>query len=106
MLLIPSKICSYKGFNISSENFIFDLNISLAPFNKEDFLNPLLAFNNSIYFLTNSSSNLTIKPMQVPTYLLVVSTSILGVFNNQEIKPSIFAFVIFIFFFQLNSKIL
>ena len=85
-------------------NFIFDLNISLAPLNKDDFLNPVLAFNNSIYFFTNSSSNLTISPIQVPTYLLVVSTSKFGVFNNQVIKPSIFASVILIFFFSIKLR--
>ena len=104
MLFIPSNICSYKGFNVWSVNFIFDLNISLAPLNKDDFLNPVLAFNNSIYFFTNSSSNLTISPIQVPTYLLVVSTSKFGVFNNHVIKPSIFASVILIFFFSIKLR--
>ncbi len=85
---IPSRIWSYKGFNNDSEKSNFDLNISLAPFNKEDFLNPEFDFNKFIYLLTKSLSNFTISPMQVPTYLLVFSSSNFGVFNNQVISPS------------------
>jgi len=84
----------------------FDLNISLAPFNKDDFLYPVFCLTKSIYFSINCLFKLTIRPIQVPTYLLVNSSSNFGVFNNQSINPLIFASVILIFFYLLNSKIL
>ena len=103
---MPSIICSYKGFNVSSSISALDLIISLAPFNKDDFLNPLLFFNKSMYLTIKALSNLTTNPIQVPTYLLTCSSSNFGVFNNHEIKPSILASVILIFFFSIKLIIL
>ena len=79
---------------------ILDLNISFAPFNKDDFLYPEFFLTKSIYFSTNWLFILTTSPMQFPTYLFVNSSSNFGVFNSQSINPFIFASVMLIFFFD------